>query len=159
MIVPHPHFLQKTSPLHPAPSRQEDPLNTRVSIRAHIRSTICYGLPLSTREVITPGNPAVAMKASSALCGLLFCNLHTIDQHVTKSTVPQASSPELRQFEKLLLCDEFPHIPQEPRGFSNLVFLDCILVAKGADLILSEKVTGWIATEKNLFCPGTVSCD
>lgn len=82
-----------------------------------------------------------------------------MDRHVTKSTVPQASSPELRQFEKLLLCDAFPHISQEPRGFSNLVFFDCISVAKGADLILSEKVTGWIATEKNLFCPGTVSSD
>lgn len=97
------------------------------------------------------------MKGSPALRGLLLYNLHTMGRHVTKSAVPQASSPELRQFEKLLLC-RFPHSPQEPRELSNLVFLDCVLVAKGADLILSEKVTGWIATENNLVCPGTVSC-
>lgn len=61
-----------------------------------------------------------------------------MDRHVTKSTVPQAF-PELRQFKKLLLRDAFLHIPQEPTEFSNLVFLDCILVAKGANLILSRE--------------------
>lgn len=93
------------------------------------------------------------MKGSPALRGLLLYNLHTMGRHVTKSAVPQASSPELRQFEKLLLCGAFLTALR-----SSLVFLDCVLVAKGADLILSEKVTGWIATENNLVCPGTVSC-
>lgn len=62
-----------------------------------------------------------------------------MDLHVTKSTVLQASFLELSQLKKLLLRDAFPHIPQEPTEFSNLVFFDRILVAKGANLILSRE--------------------
>lgn len=74
VIIPHPHSLQKTSPLHPTQSRQEAPLKTRV-FGAHIRSTICCGLPLSTGEVITPNS---GYEGSPALRGLLLYNLHTM---------------------------------------------------------------------------------
>lgn len=90
---------------HPTPSLSAEDLSTppyakqtRGSFEtrvfgAHIRSTVCYGLPLSTREVIRRGKPTVAMKGSPALCGLLLYNLHTVDPHVTKSAAPQASAP------------------------------------------------------------------
>lgn len=39
----------------------------------------------------------------------------------------------------LLLDEAFPHIPQEPTEFSNLVFLHNILVAREANLILSRE--------------------
>lgn len=97
------------------------------------------------------------MKGSPPLRGLLLYNLHTMGRHVTKSAVPQASSPELRQFRKLLLCDAFLTYLRSQES-SAIWFSLTVLVAKGADLVLSEKVTGWIATENNLVCPGTVSC-
>lgn len=43
------------------------------------------------------------------------------------------------KFKKLLLHEASPHIPQELTELSNLVFLDSILVAKGANLILSRE--------------------
>lgn len=62
-----------------------------------------------------------------------------MDQHITKSAVPQVSFPDSGKFKKLLLHDASPHIPQEPTELSNLVFLDRILGAKGANLILSRE--------------------
>lgn len=122
VIIPHPHSLQKTSPLHPTQSRQEDPLKTRV-FGAHIRSAICCGLPLSTGEVITPNSGYEGIPSTAWTFALQSAHY---GRHVTKSAVPQASSPELRQFEKLLLCDAFLTAPRSQESsavwFSLTVF-------------------------------------